>query len=63
MFRTIALPDLTGHISRRYLSTAIGCWKSNGGPFSSACNINTGPKQTAKLAGDILLHCERTRAK
>lgn len=57
------LPDLTGQISRRYLRTAIGCWKSRGGPFSSECSINTGPKQTAKLAGDILLHWDTTIAK
>lgn len=52
----MTLPDLTGQISSRYLRTAIGCWKSSGTATSSECNINTGPKQTAKLAGDILLH-------
>lgn len=63
LFETITLPDFTGQISRRYLKTAMGCWKSNIEPVSSACNIKTGAKQTAKLAGDILLHCEITIAK
>lgn len=52
----ITLPDLIGQISSRYFSTAIGCWKSSGAPESSECNISTGPKHTARLAGDILLH-------
>jgi hypothetical protein len=59
----MTLPDLTGQISSRYLRTAIGCWKSSIAPASFECNISTGPKQTAKLAGDILLHWEMTIAR